>query len=74
MKIFVWKRVYKVSDNYHDEGGLLVVAENEERAKELIGAEQNVIVTDEEWAEVITYELMDVEKERIITFPDAGCC
>lgn len=74
MKIFVWERASKVSDFYHDEGGLLIVAKDEARAEELINAEQDVIVTAEEWKDVIVIEAQADEQERLITFPDAGCC
>lgn len=74
MKVFVWEYVGKVSDNYHEEGGLLVVAHNEERAKELITAEPYVNVTEDDWKDVIIIDALPGEKERLITFPDAGCC
>lgn len=39
MKVFVWKYLPAVSDNYHSEGGLIVFAEGLERAKELAAAQ-----------------------------------
>jgi hypothetical protein len=74
MKIFIFQRLDKVSYNYHEEGGLVVVAENAEQVKELIEKEGNIEITDKEWKDVITYELMDNEKPRVFVFPDAGCC
>lgn len=74
MKIFVWEWVGQVSDNYHCDGGLLVVAKDEGRAKELIEQEPHVVVTDAEWRGVRIFETSADEQERVITFPDAGCC
>ena len=33
MKIFIWEIVGQCSGNYHSEGGVNVLAENEERAR-----------------------------------------
>lgn len=74
MKIFIFERLDKVSYNYHEEGGLAVVAEDVDQVKELIEKEGNIKITEEEWKNVITYELMDNEKPRVFVFPDAGCC
>ena len=40
MKVFVWERADHVTDNWHTEGGLVVFAETEERARELANAER----------------------------------
>lgn len=48
MKIFVWEILDEVSDNYHCGGGLMVVAQDEKRAKELIEAEPYDEVTEKE--------------------------
>lgn len=74
MNVYVFEYIDQVSDNYHSEGGLMVVAQSVERAQELIDAESNVEVTSEEWAEVIVIKAADTEQERLIVFPDAGCC
>lgn len=38
MKIFVWQYVDGLTDNYHDGGGVVVVAESLERARQLVPA------------------------------------
>lgn len=74
MKVFVWEYVDSVSNNYHSEGGLLVVAKDEDRARELIENHPHACVTDDEWRDVIIINAEEGEQERIIAFPDAGCC
>jgi hypothetical protein len=74
MKMYVFQYNYKVSGNYHEGGGLMVVAENTNHVKEMIEKEEYIEITNEEWQEVVVYELMDNEKPRIFVFPDAGCC
>lgn len=74
MKMFVWQYNDQVSPNYHSGGGLMIIAENEEHVKELILADEDIVITDEEWKEVMIYELKDEKEPRVIVFPDAGCC
>lgn len=74
MKVFVFEYIDKVSEEYHEGGGLLIVAKTEERAKELINAEEYVNVTAKEWTEVVVIDAMPDAEERLIVFPDAGCC
>ena len=42
VKIFVWKSINKVSDNYHEDGGLVVFAKDEARAREIANATDGV--------------------------------
>lgn len=80
MKLFVWDRIKKVSDEYHEDGGLLIIAESEKRARQM--AKEYVTY----FYKTIIYpiDLKEHEKptlirecegpEFIITFPDSGCC
>lgn len=36
MKVFVWENVDNLTENYHDSGGLVVVAESLERARQVV--------------------------------------
>lgn len=74
MNVYVFERIGKVSDYYHEEGGLMIAANSVERAKEMIDAKPFVKVTDEEWAEVLVIAAHPDTEESFITFPDAGCC
>lgn len=75
MKAFVFEYLDKVSDNWHEEGGLFIVASDKGRAIELINGTNGVVkVLEEEWKKVLVYELSGDYQEKLITFPDAGCC
>ncbi len=74
MKVFVWERVQHASGNYHSEGGVVVFAETEERARELAN-------TQVEWSTKIAAneppdEVREVVggEEKVFVMPDAGCC
>lgn len=74
MKMFVFQYLNQVSDNYHPEGGLAVIAKDKEHVKELIKNEEYIEITYNEWDDVITYDLAGDVEPRIFVFPDAGCC
>lgn len=74
MNVYVFEWVDQVSGREHAGGGLLIVAKSVERAKEMIADETYVDVTDEEWAKVIVIKSYVKSEERLIAFPDAGCC
>lgn len=75
MNVYVFERIGKVSDREHKEGGLMLVAESEGRAKDIIADNSAEIeVTAEEWAEVLVIAAHEDTEECLITFPDAGCC
>lgn len=75
MKCFVWERIDEITDAYHDAGGLLIIAESLDNAKDLWAAErvrvghakrESLPTPDHEWP---------VEAApTVIVFPDAGCC
>lgn len=86
MKLFRWQRVDEATDNYHTNGGVVVIAENEERAREMAAAHSahlrirsgptsvgwsNKPLDREDPEEVV--EIGDAP-ERVWVFPDAGCC
>ena len=72
MKVFVWQRVGKCSDNYHEEGGVVVFAATEDRARELANAESGCAIRPDEAPD----DVRDVTggNERVFIMPDAGCC
>jgi hypothetical protein len=71
MKVFVWERVEKCTDSYHPEGGVVVFANDEERARDLAKVEYCRIGYNEKPDYVRT---VYGEGERVFLFPDAGCC
>lgn len=72
MKVFVWQRVEKCSSNYHEEGGVVVFAENEERAREIANAQEGCFIQPKEKPD----DVRDVTngEEKVFIMPDAGCC
>lgn len=79
MKVFVWQRIKQCTSSYHPEGGVVVFAETEERARQLVGEyvepyddkPRCVIGPDEKPDEV--REVIGGD-EKIFIMPDAGCC
>jgi hypothetical protein len=76
MKVFIWERIQKLTDNYHSDGGLVVVAANLQRAVELAEAEE-VEFSKGDYDELTpsnVYNTDDSAEEKVFIFPDAGCC
>jgi hypothetical protein len=74
MKLFLFKRIEQVSEYYHPEGGLVIVADNEDHARTMILDMQDIEPTEEEWAGKVVYELAGEHAPAVYVFPDAGCC
>lgn len=75
MKIFIFESVEQVSGNWHKNGGLAIIAEDEAAAKKLIESDSYIYPSDEEWDNVEIFELKDENtKPKYWVFPDAGCC
>ena len=80
--IFVWEYIGPVSSNWHSSGGVLVVAENVDRAKTMVDELRRGFCTEFEKPEDFdplgesgfTAELVGDQPERIMVFEDAGCC
>lgn len=71
MKAFLWHQIDKVSDNYHEGGGVIIVAETIDRAREiaLVGDEKMSIDGEPDY--IFDSDLIE---EKVIPFPNAGCC
>lgn len=72
MKVFVWEYLDEVSGAYHSDGGLLVVAETLDAAVKLAETNPYVKVGDEQ--PTVVYETSPDAEERVMVFPNAGCC
>lgn len=75
MKLFIWHRVDNATDNYHSEGGVAVIADSLERAREILKPRTG---KNDRECEALTTE-PDVVREcegpdAVFVFPDAGCC
>ena len=76
MKVFIWKNIKKLTDNYHSDGGLVIVAETLQRAIELAEA-RGVEFSKGDYDELTpsnVYNTDDSAEEKVFIFPDAGCC
>jgi len=75
MKLFVWNYVERASDNYHDCGGIVVIADSLERAREIVAERTG---KDDKPCEAMT-KIPDLTRdcegpEYVAIHPDAGCC
>jgi predicted nucleic acid-binding protein len=71
MKVFIWKEVKKVSDRYHSQGGLVVFAKDENRARQLANSQEYIEIQKSEKVNEVRDASGD---EAVFIFPDAGCC
>lgn len=81
MRIFVWEYIGPVSSSWHNSGGVLVIAESIDRAKTLVdelrlsnGITPKDLASDPLGEPELQAELVGDHEERIMVFPDAGCC
>lgn len=66
MNIYIWERIDELTDNYHAAGGLVIIAESEERCKEL----EPKIKDQKPDRAFVTNAII----EEVFVFPNAGCC
>ena len=73
MTMFVWESVGNLTENYHDGGGVVVIAVSVDAArKQIEGAcpKGCTALKDEP-----DYRAnVEAGEEKIFVFPDAGCC
>lgn len=75
----------QLTNRYHNDGGLVVVAANMQQVLDLIAAENdkskedsedgaNIALTEEEVSKAVIYPLAEECDSAVYIFPDAGCC
>lgn len=80
MKVFVWRQVEDATDSFHSEGGVVVFAETEDRARELAAKPRGSERWPERGANIKPGEAPDEVREvtggeeRVFIMPNAGCC
>ena len=86
MKIFIWKYINNLTDNYHSGGGLVVIAETEAKARKKAikamrkdcysqrTAEECTIFPDEKPNLILSIKGLPEGSREVFIFPDAGCC
>ena len=76
MKLFIWERVDHVTDRWHDDGGIVVVAADLDKAREEMHA--HAIPVDCEAYRIdpdCVYQVADTDEPGVVAvFPNAGCC
>ncbi|MCP5005232.1 MAG: hypothetical protein GY941_15050 [Planctomycetes bacterium] len=78
MRVFVWQRVKHCSDNYHREGGVVVFASTEPRARELANAIPGCSIEETEKPDDVRslnfFASDESREETVYIMPDAGIC
>lgn len=86
MRLFIWNRLSFVTDRYHSEAGVVVVASSLEEAVGMVAERSREVRANGYFApnEVLTevdipepdaqYTLSCAQAKRLFVFPDAGCC
>ena len=86
MRVFIFRGVEQLTDNYHSGGGLVAFADSKEHVEKLV-AEHNdayggplyagssfLVLEEDDWDNVIVRELYSATEPVLYVFPDAGCC
>lgn len=71
MNLYIWHRVEKASGNYHDGGGVVVIAASLDRAREMVEATAKGCAASTEEPDLVR---PCEGPEFIAIHPDAGCC
>ena len=80
MKVFVWQKIENCTEHYHSEGGVVVFAETEERARWLANQDRIENGWTEQGCRIDPTEMPDYvaecpgADEKVFVFPNAGCC
>lgn len=75
MFAFIFERIDQLTDRYHPEGGLMVIARSKEHVIQILSGDDSTVLTEEDWNNVLVYELRDSSlTPKVIKFPDSGCC
>lgn len=69
MKLFIWQRIDRATDNYHPEGGVVAIARDLDRAVQLAAGKGATI----DKAPDRTLDVRDNTSEEVFIFQDAGC-
>lgn len=84
MNLYILEKVERCTDRHHDDGGLVIIAEDLHSAKLMIERDNQqridnnqshlYTITDEQWHKVRELILYSPAEPEIIVFPNAGCC
>lgn len=74
MRLFIWKFVNNCTSNYHNGGGVLVVAPDLDAARVWIKTRDDIPVECGAHQKAPDIERECEGPELVIVFQDAGCC
>lgn len=84
MNVYIWEDLDHVSDNCHEQGGLVIVAASLERCHELAAMQTVTYSYRNDGVPIQTIKIDKPptrvipcgpdEPEALYVFPDAGCC
>lgn len=69
MKMFLWEKVDELTDRYHSEGGLVIIAEDLSLAKRMMPEGCEALEKEPDYVVGV-----ETEVSNIFIFPDSGCC
>jgi hypothetical protein len=82
MKVFVWQDLSCMSRAFHKAGGIIVIADSLDRAREILkednhwnmeeGSSMSTALNTD--PAIIIDSIAAPEEEKIFYFPNAGCC
>ena len=80
-QLYIWNRVTPVTDNYHEEGGIGVLADDISQARAVIAEHVDRLTTcakERTWdsadADMVLDVIADGDPRVAFIHPDAGCC
>ncbi|KKM77696.1 hypothetical protein LCGC14_1367480 [marine sediment metagenome] len=73
MKVFIWEYVARMSDSYHCDGGVVVLAAALARARTLANSNNGCQIQEHEQPSAI-FTLQVDHEEKVFYMPNAGCC
>lgn len=79
MKIFIWDHVEECTENYHTDGAVAIIAPSLKRAREIAFFDVGLArfkkpIKGIEIEPSHSYELKGFHEEKVLIFPNAGCC
>ena len=74
MKIFIFKNNNQVSERYHSDGGLVIIAKDKRHANKIISVDKDIYISEDEWKTVEKYDLKNDQVPKFWVMPNAGCC
>ena len=74
MRVFIWNSVSNLTTNWHDGGGLVVVAHDLDDARKRISEDGRDACEAMTKGPDVVYEVIEPAEAAVFVFPDAGCC